>query len=104
MNRFEDELKSALARRDAPAGFADRVMARIPNSRRPERSLRSWMPAAAAVLVAVFGVGSWEYTKSRQERHEAERAKAELIEALELTSSKLQLTRSKLLLKTGGFQ
>jgi hypothetical protein len=103
VNRFDDELRSALSRREPPDGFAERVMARLPGAKRRHNWLpRSWMPAAAAVLIAVFGTGSWEYTRVRQERLEAERAKAELIEALELTSVKLQATRTKLLEKTGG--
>jgi hypothetical protein len=102
VNRFEDELRNALARREPPAGFADRVMERIPDRRRPGRFSRQWMSAAAAALIAVLGAGSWEYTKARSHRLEAERARAELIQALELTSARLQATRVKLLEKTGG--
>jgi hypothetical protein len=101
VNGFEKELRSALARREPPVGFTDRVMARIPDQRRSGMS-RHWMTAAAAVLIAVLGAGSWEYTNVRNQRMEAERAKAELIQALELTSAKLQATRSKLLRTTGG--
>jgi hypothetical protein len=78
------------------------VAARIPDRRRSGWLSRHWISAAAAVLIAVFGAGSWEYTKARNELRKAERAKAELIQALELTSAKLQATRSKLLEKTGG--
>jgi hypothetical protein len=103
VNRFEDELRSALERREPPGGFADRVMSRIAEERQSRHWLpRSWMSAAAAVLLAVVGAGSWEYARGRQERLEAERARAELMQALELTSLKLQAARTKLLEKTGG--
>lgn len=101
MNHMEQELREALKRVEPPPGFADRVMARVP-ARRGAAIPRSWMAAAAAVLVAVVGAGSWEYQRTRDQRIAAEKAKAELIFALELTSSKLQATRSKLLRHTGG--
>ena len=101
MNHMEHELREALKRVEPPAGFADRVMARVP-ARRSTWFPRNWITAAAAVLIAVVGAGSWEYQRAREERLAAEQAKAELIFALELTSSKLQATRSKLLRHTGG--
>ena len=101
MNHMEDELRLALKRVEPPSGFEDRVMARVP-SRQKAWLPRNWMAAAAAVLVAVLGAGSWEYQRAREQRIAAEQAKAELIFALELTSSKLQATRSKVLRHTGG--
>ena len=101
MNHIEHELREALKRVEPPPGFADRVMARVP-ARRGGWIPRSWIAAAAAVLVAVVGAGSWDYQKAREQRIAAEKAKAELIFALELTSAKLQATRSKLLRHTGG--
>ena len=100
MNHMEDELRQALRRVEPPPGFADRVMARVPS--RKKAWPRNWMAAAAAILVAVLGAGSWEYQRGRDQRIAAEQAKAELIFALELTSSKLQATRSKVLRHTGG--
>ena len=101
MNHLEDELRQAFARVEPPPGFADRIMARVP-ARRSTWIPRNWMAAAAAALIAVVGAGSWEYQRAREQRIAAERAKAELIFALELTSSKLQATRSKVLRHTGG--
>ena len=101
MNHMEHELREALKRVEPPAGFADRVMARVP-AQRSTWLPRNWRAAAAAVLVAVVGAGSWEYQRAREQRLVAEQAKAELIFALELTSSTLQATRSKLLRHTGG--
>jgi hypothetical protein len=76
-------------------------MARIPD-RRPMWGRRSWMPAAAAFLIAVLGAGSWQYTQARQNRLEAEQAKAKLIYALQVTTSKLQTPQARLLRTTGG--
>ena len=101
MNHLEDELRRTFRRVEPPAGFAERVMAQVPYGRRSWIP-RSWMAAAAALLLAVAGAGSWEYQRARQQRIVAEQAKAELMFALELTASKLQATRSKILRHTGG--
>lgn len=100
MNRLEDELRSALRRRNAPAGFADRVVAGIPS---PSRGWRhSWMAVAAAGLIAILGGGGvYEYRRSERVRLEGERAKAELVFALELTAQKLQHTKAKVLKVSG---
>lgn len=106
MTRFEDELRWALQRRDPPGGFADRVLARLPATRpRRFRFLaalgRRWAPALATVWIAAFATGLWEY-RQVQQRREGERAKQELIFALQVTSAKLQTTRAKLLHTLGG--
>ena len=96
MSPLENELKSAMGRREAPAGFTDRVMARIPPPKRRAWS-HSWFAAAAAALIAIFGSGAYEYQKAERMRREGERAKAELVMALEIASEKLQHTRVKVL-------
>ncbi len=98
MHRIEDELKAALARREPPAGFADRVMERI-LAGRPRRSSipHSWMAAAAALLIAMLGGGAYEYQRAERIRLQGERAKAELVFALELASQKLHTAKSKVL-------
>jgi hypothetical protein len=101
MNGFDNDLRQALRRCDPPDGFADRVMARIPVRKRHTW----WAPrsaAAAALIVVLGGAGAWQFEHSRQKRLEAERAKAELVQGLELTSAKLQATRSRLLRHLGG--
>jgi hypothetical protein len=99
MTPLDKELKSALARREPPAGFADRVLARVPAGRR--RWSHSWLAAAAAALIAIVGGGAYEHQRTEQIRREGERARAELVFALELASEKLHYTRIKVL-KTPG--
>ena len=101
MHGIENELKSALARREPPDGFADRVMDRVPQRRR--RPLTSgWRAAAAAVIVAMLGGGGYEYQKAERLRREGERARAELVFALELASVSLQTTKAKVLKAPGS--
>ena len=96
MSPLENELKSAMERREPPEGFADRVMARIPPRKRRAWS-HSWFAAAAAALIAIAGPAAYEHQKAERLRREGERAKAELVMALEIASEKLQHTRAKVL-------
>ena len=100
MHGFEDELKSALARREPPAGFASRVMDRLPAKRRPHFYAR-WHAIAAAIAVAMLGGGAYEYQRADKLRREGERARSELVFALELTSARLQATKAKVLKVSG---
>ena len=93
MKELENELRRVLARREPPPGFADRVLRRV-----PERKTFRWLPAAAALVIGIFGAGSYEYRKAQ----EASQAKTELIYALEITSYTLQQTKAKLFKQTRG--
>jgi hypothetical protein len=95
VTRLENDLKSALARREPPAGFAERVMARVPPTRKGPATRYTWMAAAAAALIAILGGGAYEYQRTQKLRVEGERAKAELVFALEIASQKLQHTKAK---------
>ncbi|MGH9722358.1 MAG: hypothetical protein ACRD8O_19280 [Bryobacteraceae bacterium] len=90
MNRFEDELKDMLRPVEPPEGFAGRVMERV--RRRPSRFavIRTrWLPAAiAACLLVVFG--NYQY-----QRRQGEKAKEQLLLALEITGSKLHVVERK---------
>lgn len=90
MSRLDDELKLALRREEAPAGFADRVIAQA-ESRRGE-GRRWWMGAIAAGLLLAAGL---EYERERQIR-EGEQAKEQVMLALRITSSKLQFVKEKI--------
>jgi hypothetical protein len=92
MNRLEDDLRSALRRREPPAGFADRVMARVPvtmTRRRPSMVWR-WVSAAAACLMLAAGVDSY-----RDYRRGVE-AKQQLMLALKITGQKLAVVQNKI--------
>jgi hypothetical protein len=55
------------------------------------------LAAAAAAMIAVLGGGAYEYQKAERIRREGERARAELVFALEVASEKLQHTKAKVL-------
>jgi len=108
----EEVLKRALRRQSAPAGFADRVLARTaeadaadrrPTIGRPRLRLFSWPVlrwASAATLAAALVSGGvyrrhLEDVKAARERAEGEAAKQQLVLALRIAGSKLQLAKSK---------
>ncbi|SPF41302.1 conserved hypothetical protein [Candidatus Sulfotelmatobacter kueseliae] len=107
-NRMEDALKNALRRREAPEGFADRVLTRV-----AERSSatpvvlrhQSWLRlfaqplvrgAAATAVCAALVVGGIHYRNVQREHAEGKAAKQQLILALRIAGSKLQLAKSKI--------
>ncbi|MDX1983210.1 MAG: hypothetical protein SFV51_23265 [Bryobacteraceae bacterium] len=89
MSDLEKQLRDCLARRQPPPDFAGRVMARLPLERRPPVPWMRWAGALAALL-AVTAVGL-EYRDYRQ----GERAKEQLVLALEIAAEKLALVERK---------
>jgi len=90
---IENELTEALARKSPPPGFTARVMAAIESeprtrSRRPH-TWRQWA-VAAGLLLAIGGGTTARYI---EQRREGERAKAQVLLALHITSAKLRDTR-----------
>jgi hypothetical protein len=100
MNDLEKQLRSALRRCDPPAGFAERVMARV--DRDSQRKTASWnwwlklrwaaIPALAAILVFGFWFRGYE---QRQQEKEALAAKQQIMLALRITGSKLRMAKAK---------
>src|SRR4051812_5130249 len=102
---FENELRRALRPVDAPAGFTDRVMRALPAQRAPapaeirdtparRRFKRFGIPAAfaaALVLSVVLGQRVAEEQKIHNEQQAGLAASRELMEALKVTSQKLDL-------------
>jgi hypothetical protein len=87
LDDFEARLKRDLRRVDAPEGFADRVMHRVPASRQGRllsfpiavTKARHWMAVAAVLLVAVvlgFGVHHVEQVDRQRQLQAQEQAKA----------------------------
>jgi hypothetical protein len=107
MTGLDDELKSALLRRQAPRGFTDRVLACAAeqNPRRFDPVSRvSWMRVfaqplirwcATAAVSAALVVGGVHYHSVRRERAEGEIAKERLLLALRIAGSKLKLAKTK---------
>jgi hypothetical protein len=103
---FEDELRRQLRPVDAPAGFADRVMRALPADSNPvlvgaaapralprTRFRQFGLPAAlaASLLVAVLLGQHVAVEKERLAEREGREASLELMQALRLTSRKLDI-------------
>lgn len=92
---LESELRDSLRRKPAPPDLVDRVMSQIdaPVISRPVRRMPAGAVAAAAML-AVFITGLTAHHIEQQ--REGERAKAQLMLALRLTSKKIHETQQHL--------
>ena len=105
-NLLEDALRNALRREDAPEGFALTVLARADrqNSAAQESQRTSWLSifsqplprwAAVAAVTICIVVGSIYYRNLQRQRAEGEAAKQQLMLALRIAGSKLQLAKEK---------
>jgi hypothetical protein len=105
-NLLEDALRNALRREDAPEGFALRVLARALHqaSAAQEAQRASWLSifsqpllrwsAVAAVTICLV-IGGIYYRNLQRQRAEGEAAKQQLMLALRIAGSKLQLAKEK---------
>jgi hypothetical protein len=104
-DEFENRLRRALRPVDAPEGFAERLMKRLPTREapvvialpvkqpQPERR-RLWMPAALAASLAAAVFFGQQMAGHRFEQDEIAAglaAKQELLQALRVTSRKLDM-------------
>jgi hypothetical protein len=107
---FESQLKSALRPVEPPEGFAERVMSRIERAPAQPRvtHFSRWVAAiAASVLLGVVVLHQWQMNRKAQGLE----ARRQLIEALRVTSEKLDIayqivnseTQSKPGESTGAF-
>lgn len=86
MNDIERELRETLRRKQPPAGFERRAAERAALSQRSGRRRWQWISAAAvACLLMSISGGYW------QRQRQAERAKEQLMQALQITGQKLTL-------------
>jgi len=95
MASLDDELRSALRRREPSPDFAARVMARV--SAAPVRPARQpwvrWVAAMAAALLLT--VGGLEYRE-----YQGERAKDQVLLAMRIAGSKLNKAQRKVQMLT----
>lgn len=92
---LENELHRALRRESPPAGFADRVLARI--EREPAPVLRRrpvWWRAAAASVALTALVGGWA-THSYVQYRKAVHAKEQVLLALSIASEKIRYAQKE---------
>jgi hypothetical protein len=92
MKSFENELRSALARRNPPEGFSDRVMSEA-GRRRSYPSYLPWLAAAAVLILMLAGV----IGRERRQRMEAEAAGEQLVRAIEIVDAKLAGARHRVM-------
>lgn len=103
-DEFENRLRQALRPVDAPEGFAERLMKRLPERERPvvvalpvksprRRHHPFGIPAALAASLLVAVVLGQQFASRLMHLEEAEglAAKQELLQALRVTSNKLDL-------------
>lgn len=108
MKELDDELRDLLRRKQPPAGFAERVLRRAEeqsypqNVVRPAARLAAWrrplvgLAAAAALVAAVAGgIEYRQLEQARAERAAGEAAREQVIQALRITASTLQLVQAK---------
>jgi hypothetical protein len=105
-NLLEDALGNALRREDAPEGFALKVLARAEqqNSAAHDAERTSWLSifsqplsrwAAVAAVSICLVIGGVHYRNLQRQRAQGEAAKQQLMLALRIAGSKLQLAKEK---------
>lgn len=108
MDRMEEELRKALRREPPPAGFAQRIIDRarmeaqsVPAPLSWRERLRTWirlprlqMVAAAAALVVIVASGV-RYEQYRSEQRAGEHAKEQVLLALRVAGSKIEVARER---------
>ena len=104
-NLLEDALRNALHREDAPEGFVLQVLARAQQQNAAHEAHRtSWLSifsqplvrwAALAAVSVCLVIGGVHYRNLQRQRAEGEAAKQQLMLALRIAGSKLQLAKEK---------
>lgn len=95
--RFDEELRRAFKAEDPGGAFTQRVLDRVLTQPAPARASSSritWrvvLPFAASLAIAVGGVA---WVRHARYVEEGERARAQVLMALRLTSDKLNVVRS----------
>lgn len=94
MTEFEDQLRKALQRKQPSPDFTARVLAAT--RPRPRSSLWArWQALGAAGIAASLFAGALSLDLGRREKEQGEAARAQLIQAIEITSSQLQRIQKK---------
>ena len=101
--RFEAELTLAMQHVDAPAGFADRVLAKAAEAepRRAKilmmpRRVQAWAGGAIAAVLLAGAFGIQQQHERRQRAEEAARAQQQYEQALQITGETLDHVRMQL--------
>jgi hypothetical protein len=98
-DELETRLKAALAPVDPPAGFAERLLAKLPaeppaaarSVAAPPRARRQWLLPASLAASLVLTLAVHQHLSARREAAAGLAARAQLLEALRVTSQKLDI-------------
>ncbi len=97
MRDFEDQLREALRPPDVPAGFKNRVLAKLPEAYppAPRHSVLRRVAVWAAVMVVVAGsITGLQLERAHEQRARGEKAREEVMLALRITGTKLNQAQS----------
>jgi hypothetical protein len=104
MKRLEEDLGKLFERVEPPAGFAERVMARVAAAERDKtRTGWTWLGllqtpalrwAATGALCVALTAGGISLRREQVRRERGEHAKEQLMLALRITGSKLQVAQA----------
>jgi hypothetical protein len=95
---FEDQIREALRRPEVPAGFANRVLARVPEAYPAQAPRPVWRRVsvwAAAAVICMASVGGWQAERAREERAKGEKAREQVMLALRIAGTKLNHAESR---------
>lgn len=98
MSRLDDALRESLRREDPGADFTRRVLARAAAARPAKRSW--WAPplvrwATAGALACAMLAAGLQYQHERRLQAQGEAAKQQLVLALRIAGTKLEMARAK---------
>jgi hypothetical protein len=96
MKDFEDQLRDALQPPDVPAGFANRVLAKLPEAYpvAPRPTIKRVALWAAAILICAGSVTTVQLERVRERRAAGEKAREKVMLALRITGTKLNEAQS----------
>lgn len=94
-HELEDQLREGLHLREPSEGFADRLMARLPEQKPRGKVIAwpLWKMAVAASLIAAAAVGGYA---AHHRQVEGERARDQVLLALRITHSTLDAVQQKI--------
>lgn len=90
-DELEKLMREALRRQSAPPGFSERVLARLPEHQGKRRGLQKSWWISGALAASVTAALTLHQLHTRTAEREGLRARAQLMEALRVTSEKLDM-------------
>jgi hypothetical protein len=101
--KLDEDLREVLSRRQAPDGFAERVMVRIAAEQHPAGRASGWRGssflqriAAVAILTSILGGVAVHEVNARRHAAEGERARREVMTALHIASAKVRAAQREI--------